>query len=79
MQEKTFSFFSKKQFSCDEILKKSRHSFCKWHTQNLKKQFSRNATAGVNSYKIPYRHKNLGEQNGSTVRSTHEKQKVNKY
>ena len=51
----------------------------KWHTQNLKKQFSRNATAGVNSYKIPYRHKNLGEQNGSTVRSTHEKQKVNKY
>ena len=42
-------------------------------------QFSGKATAGVNSYKIHYRHKYLGEHNDGTVRSTPNEQIVNKY
>lgn len=37
-----------------------------------KKQFSSNATAGVNTYKIYYNHKNLGEHTDSIVRRTSE-------
>ena len=56
--------------SSDKILSKSRPRFWKWHVQDSKKQFSGKATVGVNSCKIHYRHKNSGEHNGNTVRST---------
>ena len=64
-QERVFSFFSKKRISSDDISKCLRPHFWKWYLQDFKKQFSGNATAGVNTYKIYYPHT---EQNDSTVR-----------
>ena len=65
MQEKVFSFLSKKLISSDDILKCLQPHFWKWCLQDFKKQFSGNATTGVNTYKIYYLHR---EQNDSTAR-----------
>ena len=43
------------------------------------KQFSRNATAGVNTYKIYFQRKKIGEHNGSSVMRTPDEKKATKY